>query len=655
MKKLYFKTILSLFSLFLLGFTTTSFSQANTQSISEILRKIEGETNYTSKVNLYKDLAELYLKQENDSAQFYAQKGIDLAQKIGYEKGEIRNLNILGNHFEHKSNYEEALKKYNLALEIAQKNEDIESFAILYNNIGMVYIKQGNYDDALKLMIDALRAEEVLKNDKGIAQSYNNIGVIYYYQRDFKKATEYFELSLAQQEKIGDVKAVIQAINNLGAIYDYMGENEKALNQYKKALKINREEGNKREEGINLHNIAVSYYKMRENDLSRDYYQQALEIREQIGDQNAVAHQHYNFGELLRSENKLNEAQSYYEKALNIAEKHGLTLIKQHVFGALAELFETEKDYKKANEYLYRFITVKDSMLNKENSRIIVEVETKYQTEKKEKQILQQRASIAEQNLLIEQKNHWLYLLGTLILIIALTGYQFYNTQKLKNHQLIKENELKDALIKVETQNKLQEERLRISRDLHDNIGSQLTFIISSLENLKFRLNKEKPGSGESIENITHFARNTINELRGTIWAMNKGKIYISDLKSYLENFIKNARIASPQTNFKINLSGNIDNSYTFTAFEGINIFRVIQEAVNNAVKYAEASEINIDFDKRGNTFDIRVSDNGKGIDPDNKGIGNGMANMERRILNLNGELQIDSAPGQGTTVKMIV
>src|SRR5690606_22606248 len=114
------------------------------------------------------------------------------------------------------------------------------------------------------------------------------------------------------------------------------------------------------------------------------------------------------------------------------------------------------------------------------------EAETKYQTEKKEKEILIQRAQLAESRLKIERKNQLMMGMIGLALLGGLIGFQFYRIQRIRNKQLEKENHLKDALILIETQNKLQEQRLRISRDLHDNIGSQLTFIISSIDNLKY-------------------------------------------------------------------------------------------------------------------------------------------------------------------------
>ncbi|HCY83071.1 MAG TPA: two-component sensor histidine kinase, partial [Xanthomarina gelatinilytica] len=105
---------------------------------------------------------------------------------------------------------------------------------------------------------------------------------------------------------------------------------------------------------------------------------------------------------------------------------------------------------------------------------------------------------------------------------------------------LKKETELKEALIKIETQNKLQDQRLRISRDLHDNIGAQLTFIISSLDNLKYGF-KLPDNLNDKLKYISEFTSSTIYELRDTIWAMNKSEISFEDLQSRISNFIEKA------------------------------------------------------------------------------------------------------------------
>src|SRR5690606_7568364 len=135
--------------------------------------------------------------------------------------------------------------------------------------------------------------------------------------------------------------------------------------------------------------------------------------------------------------------------------------------------------------------------------------------------------------------------------------------------------------------NSLQEQRLTISRDLHDNIGAQLTFIISSIENLQygFKITNEKLTN--KLTNISSFTKETIYELRDTIWAMNKDKISLEDLQIRTTNFIEKAAIASEGMELKFDVDPELNKDTTFTSVQGMNIYRIIQEAINNALKYA--------------------------------------------------------------------
>ena len=238
--------------------------------------------------------------------------------------------------------------------------------------------------------------------------------------------------------------------------------------------------------------------------------------------------------------------------------------------------------------------------------------------------------------------------------ISLLLGYIIYTQQKLKNKQLKRESEFKEALLKIEAQNKLQAQRYRISRDLHDNIGAQLTFIISSLDNLKYgfeipeRLNSK-------LSSISNFTSSTITELRDTIWAMNKSEISFEDLKSRISNFIEKANLATHNTVFKFSIENHAAANKVFSSVEGMNIYRIIQEAVNNAIKYANANTIHVKVSQVDDKMKILVKDDGKGFNVVEAEMGNGLNNMKKRAKELNAEISIQSSEGSGTIVTLTI
>ncbi|HET8838166.1 MAG TPA: ATP-binding protein, partial [Flavobacteriaceae bacterium] len=298
-----------------------------------------------------------------------------------------------------------------------------------------------------------------------------------------------------------------------------------------------------------------------------------------------------------------------------------------------------------------QYFFVRDSIHNTEIKEKIATLNIEYQTEKKENKILQQRADLAEKELKLKQKNILLYGSLGLALLLGLLGYLLFNQQKLKTTQLRKEGELRTALAKIETQNKLQEQRLRISRDLHDNIGAQLTFIISSIDNLKYGFSEISGRLGEKLAGISSFTTQTIYELRDTIWAMNKNTITFEDLQARISNFIEHAGHLSEKIEFSFQIDENMNENHSFTSVEGMNIFRIIQEAVNNAVKYSDATTISIDVSQTNENFLIEIKDNGKGFDFQHITPGNGLNNMKKRSRDIHSKISFVSEPNQGTSV----
>ena len=197
----------------------------------------------------------------------------------------------------------------------------------------------------------------------------------------------------------------------------------------------------------------------------------------------------------------------------------------------------------------------------------------------------------------------------------------------------------------------MQEQRLRISRDLHDNIGAQLTFIISSIDNLKYGIKNASSSTKEKLTNISAFTSQTIYELRDTIWAMNKESITFEDLQARITNFINKANDASSNIVFSYNVSNTISADYTMSSVVGMNIYRIIQEAVNNALKYAEASKISVYISEENEKFIITISDNGKGFNINEIKRGNGLSNMKKRAQELKGTINVISEESKGTQI----
>lgn len=539
----------------------------------------------------------------------------------------------------------------NLSQEALRITKDDLVKASAYNNIGAVNRSLGLYEDALKNYLLALSIYEKKNSLKNQTTVINNIGNVYSYLGMDDKALEYFNKAKDNSIKLDDKKGQSEAFNNIAIIYANEGKLKEALDYFKFSLNIEKDLKDKRGIAESANNVGSVFYYMQEIDSALYYIRYSVAIEKSIKNYTAVSSSYNNIATILIENNRADEAKKYIDSAYSIAVEAKTTTDIEAALETYSNYFEAKNDLKSALLFQKKYNAFKDSTLNIETRNRVAELEIKYETEKKENQILQQRAEIAEKDLQVKRRNTLIFGSLGLALILGLLGYLLYNQQKLKNRQLIKEGELKSALARIETQNKLQEQRLRISRDLHDNIGAQLTFIISSIDNLKYGFTDISEKLNTKLSGISRFTSQTIYELRDTIWAMNKESITYDDLKARIANFIEQAKNASERTQFNFNIEDNVDQSHVFTSVEGMNMYRIIQEAVNNALKYALADKIEVNISREKNQYHIEISDNGKGYDPASTEMGNGLNNMKKRSREIGGDIAFISKIDKGTKV----
>jgi signal transduction histidine kinase len=635
--------------LWLLMLLIGSFSPIGATSIDSLQTLLIAAVDSEKKVDLYDDIANHYLITNVDSSVFFSKEGLSLARLINYQKGIVRCLSVLGNYYERKTRYEEAMECYGEALDIAKAEQDTPSLAIVINNIAIIYIRKGDYKKAIELNFDVLKMEESLGNQKGIAESYNNIGVIYFYQRQMDKTITYFEKSIAIEEELNDPSILKKGYNNLGAICDYTGEHQKALVYYRKSYELSKKLDDENEMALNLHNIAVAYHNLDSLSLSEAYHKSSIALRKKLGDRRGIAHSYSNFAGLYKSQKEWEKAKLLYEKSLAIALDAPYKEIEIEVYKSMADLYEQQDDFESANEYLTQYITGRDSFINEKNNEAIAEIESKYETAKREKEILEQSVELAAKNQAIAYKNRQLLGASSILVVLFLLGLVLYQ----RNQQLKKQYALEQAQTVVKTQQKLEEQRLQIARDLHDNIGAQLTFLISTIGNLQYLFRKkEEPLLLEKLSGMNVFVKQTIQELRDTIWAMNKKMIRLADLEERIRQYVEKAKEAAPQLSFEVEWQVGIEKEQVLNPVEGMNVYRVIQEAINNAIKYANGTIIRLQIEIIGEHISYLVKDNGVGFEM-NQGKGNGLHNMQKRAAEIGAQLCIESRAGEGTYISL--
>ena len=639
---------LNLFILILFGisFSLSAQSKQKTDSLISVLNKTRDSDQKTG------ILIQLSIEYETTDLQ----KSFDFAKKALQEAEKKKTSNLLSeaynniaNVYEYRSITDSSLIFHKKALELRLKNKDFTKIGDSHNNIGIAYDKQGDFPKALENYFKALRNFESEEDPEKQAMVLSNVGIVYKAQGEYGKALEYYKKANRIYKALESDFGVAVSEGNIGGVLLMLKRYDESIEYSERSKKLYEKIGYERYAVYPLVNIATANDSLKNYVSAEQIYLQAIALHKKHQDAYETAHTLKSYAALQLKQKKFPAATNALMEALQYTKTANAALLEAEVRKNLADVYSETGNFPEAFRHLNRYVAARDSLFHQEKTKAVFELEKQYQTEKKERQILEQRAELAESKLKIERKNQGLYGLGFVAVLLGLIAYQIYRTQKLKNLQLQKENQLKDALFKIESQKKVQEERLRISRDLHDNIGSQLTFIISSLDNLKFRLQNENPESSQRIDQLNHFTRNTITELRDTIWAMSKENISLYELKDRVNNFMDQAKSSVTDVCFEVNLDNSIEDNYSFTALEGINIYRTIQEAVNNAVKHSKASEIKVFFERNAQNFVIRITDNGKGFTESMSDSGNGLNNMKRRISEIGAQFEIFSNQKEGT------
>jgi signal transduction histidine kinase len=542
------------------------------------------------------------------------------------------------------ANTSKSIQWFTKNLRNAKKLKYTQGIADTYFNLGLVYYYHAEYDKSTSCMLQAVRVYDQLHLKNKLARTYGEYG----YQlktRNMKQALITMQKGIKLAESIADHNELRSLYDNYGVLKEMNQELDSALFFYNKSMDLKQKSNDKIGIPFSANKIALVKLMLNKPEEAKKLLDYAYQIRLKNKDIYGIGENLNFYGFYFKTIGNYKEAIAYFNMAIEWSKKNKFPSLLEDNYNGLSEAYERNKDYKQALLNFKNHVLCKDSIINLNIRTKQAELDTAYQTEEKEKEILLQRAKIAE-------KNIWILGGFAFAFFIALLGFMFYSKQKQKTIQLQKDNDLKDALLKIETQNKLQEQRLRISRDLHDNIGAQLTFIISSLDNLKYGFHIDDQKLENKLAAISSFTKETIYELRDTIWAMNKSEITFEDLRTRISNFIENAKIASQGITFQFVCQGDFPSTL-FTSVEGMNVYRIIQEAINNTMKHANASEIEVIVFKEKDVFKIAIKDNGTGFDETETVFGNGMNNLKKRAKEINGEIVIHSQKQLGTTITL--
>lgn len=555
------------------------------------------------------------------------------------ERGQVE---YIGKHFSQiaSSNFSTAIQTGEKALALARKNRWPQWEASLLKNIGIAYYLKGDYETCLPLYQQALDLYEKIGDDAGRGETLKELGNYFKRLKRYDKALQQLEQAAQLCSGARDTNCLTAALDIKAVVLIEQGRlgDAKEVLLYEQAL-LERN-GNDRALSYTLSNLADVAIGQKRFDDAAALLARSTDIRQRMGDAAGVAINTNNTGEMYLHSGQADKAKPYFEKTIEMSSAIGFTDLQRHAMQMLAETCSALSLHQEAMDWLNRSYALKDSIFNLEHSRQIAEMAEKYEVEKKEKELAQQQKQL-------QRRSFQLALAAAGLAILALVSGFVFHRQRLKQQQLRREAELKTELLKSESALRLQRERLRISRDLHDNLGAELTIIGSSLARNITQADNDI--QKKSLETIRNNARQAMSQLRETIWAIRYETFSLSDLADKVSDFA--LRAGAPPLAVLVSAGADL----TLSPAQTLNLFRIAQEAINNSIKYSGATEMSLTFEvPTENQLLMRISDNGCGFDAGQRAnSGNGLANMKIRAEELGGGSEIISAVAAGTTVEV--
>lgn len=542
--------------------------------------------------------------------------------------------------------FDKCLELATSAAALIQSPADSVYMGPIQQHAGVAYYFKGQYEIAAEYYYSALRFYEKADDQKNLAYLYNDIAKLYRKTKDLDRSLSFYDKALAIFTQRKDSAGIQMIYNESGVVFEYKGDYDEAIKRYSESMRYAEALNDKQGVSWSQSFIAGVYVIQKKFDPAEQYLKESLKTREAINDSFAIALSHSDLGALYTAKGDLAKARESFEISNRVAEKMKYPELLSNNYRELSAVADRAGNKTEALDYYKKHTAIKDSLFSVEKTKQITELNTKYETEKKEQQILLQRSELSRKNLTIAA------ILILVILGIFLT-YLAYHRYQLKQKAIIQEAIMHQqematrAVIEAE-----EKERQRIAKDLHDGVGqimSAAKMNLSSIENeIDFR-NQEQRARFEKIINLVD---ESCKEVRSVSHNMMPNALLKAGLASAIREFTD--KIDSHI--IKVDLYSEGLNERLDSNIETV-LYRVIQECVNNVIKHSGANHLDISLIKDAEGISATIEDNGKGFDVTATGHkeGIGLKNIRTRIEYLKGTVEFDSKPGKGTVVALFV
>jgi signal transduction histidine kinase len=652
-----------------------------------ILKVIKHSQNTKERIVSYEYLSSLYADQENfDSAHMVIDSAISISRKTGDDYFVAKTTGSKGKLYRQQGKFENSLETLLIAYDLAEKIREKELVMIISNNLGVTYRRLAEDNKALKYHLEALGLAEELDNKKNEAIATNSIGIIYTYQENYDEALAYFYKALALEEERKNYLGVAINLNSIAWIYELKKDYVKAIEFYKKSLEANIHDNNEKGKAICYSDLGKVYHTIGEHSLALEYYKKTLSVNENLGDKRYIARSYIYIGEVYRDLGDNEKSLVNLQKGLQYAQQVNSRRMLMLAYEQLSLTYEKLNNTDRAYNHFKKYSIYKDSVYDEEKSNQIIEMQTRFETNKKEQEniLLKNRnrlneARIERQRIIVVSIISILVLSTILVFVLLTNRRKQKKAIKLlgkQNDEIRRQKEeiqkqAKDLEIAINTKNRF------FSIIAHDLINPFNT-IIGFSYTLKESIKNERLEDIREYANLIYQQSNNTHELLLNLldWSLSQTKVIeykpreIEIRKSIKDKIC----LLESQANDKSIELQFIEGDDLMVYADANMLNTIIRNLVSNAIKFTEKGGVTISYTQDLNDCKVTIKDTGVGIseknlrnlfEPDKsvstkgtsgeKGSGIGLILCKEFIKQNKGKISVESTEGEGSTFSFTI
>ncbi len=588
-----------------------------------------------------------YEEHNYEEALLYFNEELLYDEKLNDSNSSASAYNNIGAIYSKIGQYTQSIRSYQKALEIESRLNNAYAVAACQTNIGIAYKEQGDYNLALDQLLQAARYYDQSKLYKEQASCYSTIANIQIEQGNYDNALRYHESALKLRQKINHQKGIANSLTNIGQTYIKKGNYDLAIDFLNRSLKLKTELKDQQMMAVSLDLLGEVYFLKNEYTRAQNYYLQSLELKASVQDPKGKAETYNKLGNLYLAWGK-------YDLALHQLELARAALATSNVKKELLQnyllttnVFRARGDYKNALLFYDRYETLQDTLQDENQRKALAELQIKYETEKKEQEIVSLNERDKTQATLLDKQHTLIYLLaGVVVLFIIIAALLFYINRSRK--KLLHQNQTI-----IQQKQTIIDQKQMLMRELHHRVKNNLQILSSILELQKDRI--EDKVAQDMLQAVSTRLNAMLlihkNLYHDTLSAQIEIHIYLDAL---LENLLESYGFTKDQVLLEQHIAPVL-----MDADRALSIGFIYNELISNVLKHAfsgvEKPMLSIVFEANEQQVELLVKDNGLGM-KNAKEIEHsssfGIRLLRLFAADLDGKITIDSNP-QGTAVSV--